>query len=439
MEYAKEREGISGKMNAYILWLVVLVVLSGFFAASETALTSVGRAKALKLLRGSKGKLKEKAWKEWIDNPQYMLTVILIGNNVVNIVASAISTKLSLMLFPSRGIGIAVGIISFLILTFGEIMPKGVAIHYADTISNVVILFVYSLGVILFPVVKVLTGFSFGTLSLLGIKMQRSIPFITSEDLQNMMMYEDSPGFESEERKMIRGVIEFKDLIVREVMIPRTDMVCIESGTTVKDAIDIAIKEGFSRFPVYEDNIDNIKGILYVKDMIRIIDRPELMEHNIEEFVREPYFVPETKKVKELFDEFREKKLHVAIVVDEFGGTSGIITMEDILEEIVGEIEDEFDRQLRQVRAVGKGVYMVDARLHIDDLRDIIHIELPKGEEFDTVGGFLLERFGRIPNVGDKLVYDNVEFEVVDASPKRIKRIKIKVMERGDGREHGQL
>jgi len=228
-------------------------------------------------------------------------------------------------------------------------------------------------------------------------------------------MYEDSPGFESEERKMIRGVIEFKDLIVREVMIPRTDMVCIESGTTVRDAIEIAMREGFSRFPVYEDNVDNIKGILYVKDMIRIVDKPELMEHNIEEFVREPYFVPETKRVKELFDEFREKKLHVAIVVDEFGGTSGIITMEDILEEIVGEIEDEFDRQLRQVRAVGKGVYMIDARLHVDDLRDIIHIELPKGEDFDTVGGFLLERFGRIPNIGDKLVYGNVEFEVVDS------------------------
>ncbi len=423
----------------YILWLVILVLLSGLFAASETALTSVGRAKAVKLMRRSKGKLKERAWKEWIDNPQYMLTVILIGNNVVNIVASAISTKLSLMLFPSKGIGVAVGVISFFILTFGEIMPKGVAIHYADTISSMVILFMYFLGVALFPVVKVLTVFSFGILSLVGVKMDRSIPFITSEDLQSMMMYEDSPGFESEERKMIRGVIEFKDLVVREVMIPRTDMVCIESGTTVRDAIEIAMREGFSRFPVYEDNVDNIKGILYVKDMIRIVDKPELMEHNIEEFVREPYFVPETKRVKELFDEFREKKLHVAIVVDEFGGTSGIITMEDILEEIVGEIEDEFDRQLRQVRAVGKGVYMIDARLHVDDLRDIIHIELPKGEDFDTVGGFLLERFGRIPNIGDKLVYGNVEFEVVDANPKRIKKIRVKVMERGDTKEHGQV
>ncbi len=426
-------------MNVYILWLVILVLLSGLFAASETALTSVGRAKAVKLMRRSKGKLKERAWKEWIDNPQYMLTVILIGNNVVNIVASAISTKLSLMLFPSKGIGVAVGVISFFILTFGEIMPKGVAIHYADTISSMVILFMYFLGVALFPVVKVLTVFSFGILSLVGVKMDRSIPFITSEDLQSMMMYEDSPGFESEERKMIRGVIEFKDLVVREVMIPRTDMVCIESGTTVRDAIEIAMREGFSRFPVYEDNVDNIKGILYVKDMIRIVDKPELMEHNIEEFVREPYFVPETKRVKELFDEFREKKLHVAIVVDEFGGTSGIITMEDILEEIVGEIEDEFDRQLRQVRAVGKGVYMIDARLHVDDLRDIIHIELPKGEDFDTVGGFLLERFGRIPNIGDKLVYGNVEFEVVDANPKRIKKIRVKVMERGDTKEHGQV
>ncbi|MCS7232975.1 MAG: hemolysin family protein [Synergistetes bacterium] len=409
-------------VSSNIVLLILCIVLSALFSASETALISLSKTKILGFIKNDPSKAK--AWKSFLDDPQKVLVAILIGNNLVNITASALATSLSLNLFPNIGIGLAVGLMTFVILMFGEITPKGIALRYADGISKRVIYLMYLLSLIFYPVALIFSKI----VDLLGGPKKRFLfPLITREELELLLSKKEEVDLEEEERKMIRSVINLEDKVVREIMVPRLDMVCLETSTSVKDAVKVISEYGHSRIPVYENNIDNIVGILYAKDLIPLMASAK-WDEKVGNILRVPYFVPETKSVKELFEELRQKRIHIAIVVDEYGGTAGLVTMEDILEEIVGEIEDEYDRELPSVEKVRDDAYIVDGRMNLDELLELFGME-PDMEiderEYDTVAGLLFSLFGRIPKSGEEVSFKGLKLKVIDVKKNRIRKVMI--------------
>lgn len=415
-------------VSSNVVLLLTCVILSALFSASETALISLSKTKILGFIKSDPSKAK--AWKSFLDDPQRVLVAILIGNNLVNITASALATSLSLRLFPNIGIGLAVGLMTFIILVFGEITPKGIALRYADALSKRVIYIMYLLSLIFYPIALVFSK----VVDLLGGSGKKFLyPLITREELELLLSKGEEVELEEEERKMIRSVINLEDKVVREIMIPRLDMVCLETTTPVRDAVKVISEHGHSRIPVYENNIDNIVGVLYAKDLIPLMANGK-WDEKVGNIVRAPYFVPETKPVKELFEELRQKRIHIAIVVDEYGGTAGLVTMEDILEEIVGEIEDEYDREPPVVEEVKENAYIVDGRMNLDELLELFDVE-PDIEiderEYDTVAGLLFSILGRIPKSGEEVSFKGLRLKVVDVKKNRIR--KVMVSKEGEG------
>ncbi|MBC7331595.1 MAG: HlyC/CorC family transporter [Synergistetes bacterium] len=405
-----------------LLLLFVCISLSAFFSAAETALISLSKTKILALVKNDS--TRSKAWESFLNDPQRFLVTILIGNNLVNISASALATSLSLKLLPNIGIGLAVGLMTLVILVFGEITPKGLALRYAERFSRYVIYLIYLLSFVCYPAVVVFSKL----VDLLGGSKKKFLyPLVTREELELLLSRRDEVELEEEERKIIRSVINLEDKVVREIMIPRPDMVCLEASTPIKSVVRVISEYGHSRIPVYEGNIDNIIGVLYAKDLIPLMADGK-WDEKVGNVVRTPYFVPETKLVKELFDELRQKKIHIAIVVDEYGGTSGLVTMEDILEEIVGEIEDEYDKELPVIEKIGENVYVVDGRMNLEELLELFEIE-PDMElderEYDTVAGLLFTLFGRIPKSGEEISFKGLKLKVLDVKKNRIRKVMI--------------
>jgi magnesium and cobalt transporter len=233
----------------------------------------------------------------------------------------------------------------------------------------------------------------------------------------------DWKGLDHEAREMIKGIIELSDSVVREVMVPRTDVVFISLASSLKDLIPLVVESGHSRFPVYQETLDNIMGILYAKDLLRSLTR-EKKDFSLEKIIRKPYFVPESKKLNSLLKEFRRRKVHIAVVVDEYGGTSGIVCLEDIIEEIVGEIQDEFDKETADIIEIGEGVYLCEARINLEDLNERLRLSLPTGDS-DTLGGFVFDLFGKIPIINEKVVYNNIEFIVQRMEGRKIVAVKL--------------
>jgi len=405
-----------------LLLLFVCISLSAFFSAAETALISLSKTKILALVKNDS--TRSKAWESFLNDPQRFLVTILIGNNLVNISASALATSLSLKLLPNIGIGLAVGLMTLVILVFGEITPKGLALRYAERFSRYVIYLIYLLSFVCYPAVVVFSKL----VDLLGGSKKKFLyPLVTREELELLLSRRDEVELEEEERKIIRSVINLEDKVVREIMIPRPDMVCLEASTPIKSVVRVISEYGHSRIPVYEGNIDNIIGVLYAKDLIPLMADGK-WDEKVGNVVRTPYFVPETKLVKELFDELRQKKIHIAIVVDEYGGTSGLVTMEDILEEIVGEIEDEYDKELPVIEKIGENVYVVDGRMNLEELLELFEIE-PDMElderEYDTVAGLLFTLFVRIPKSGEEISFKGLKLKVLDVKKNRIRKVMI--------------
>ncbi|KUK14537.1 MAG: Putative membrane CBS domain protein [bacterium 42_11] len=409
-------------MGSDLLLLFVCISLSAFFSAAETALISLSKTKILALVKNDS--TRSKAWESFLNDPQRFLVTILIGNNLVNISASALATSLSLKLLPNIGIGLAVGLMTLVILVFGEITPKGLALRYAERFSRYVIYLIYLLSFVCYPAVVVFSKL----VDLLGGSKKKFLyPLVTREELELLLSRRDEVELEEEERKIIRSVINLEDKVVREIMIPRPDMVCLEASTPIKSVVRVISEYGHSRIPVYEGNIDNIIGVLYAKDLIPLMADGK-WDEKVGNVVRTPYFVPETKLVKELFDELRQKKIHIAIVVDEYGGTSGLVTMEDILEEIVGEIEDEYDKELPVIEKIGENVYVVDGRMNLEELLELFEIE-PDMElderEYDTVAGLLFTLFVRIPKSGEEISFKGLKLKVLDVKKNRIRKVMI--------------
>jgi len=403
-----------------IIVLIFLLLLSAFFSASETALMSLSKIRIRHMVEdGVKGaKLIEKL----TEDPNKLLGSILVGNNVVNIGASALATSVAVKAFAESGVGIATAIMTILILIFGEITPKSIAKQRSEGVALKVSSSVNIIVKILRPFVAIFTFISSTVLKLFGGDLNKDQPFITQEELKTMVDVGEEEGvLEEEEKEMIFNVFEFGDIQVKDVMVQRVDIVALGLDSTYDDVIDIIKEEQFSRIPVYNDSIDDIIGIMYVKDLILLNNKDNF---KVQDCIREAYYTFEFKKVTELFKEMKKSRNHMAVVLDEYGGTVGIVTIEDLLEEIVGEIEDEYDELEEEIEVVKEDEYIVDGRIRLDDLSELIGVKM-ESEEFDSIGGFVIGQLGRIPEPKEEVSYENMRFVVEEIDKNRIKKVRI--------------
>jgi putative hemolysin len=362
-----------------------------------------------------------------LDDPQRTLISILIGNMFVNIAASSLATYLAIKLIGNIGIGIASGIMIFTILVFGEIVPKSLAVANAEAISKRVARPIETISTGLFPLIKLFKIIISALYYFSGKKSVKEKKEITEEDLITLIdAGKDEGVIEEEEKEMIRNIFEFGDTMVKEVMIPRVDMACIPSDTKLGLILKLIKKMGHSRFPVYEETIDNIVGILYAKDLLGIYEQWYSSEDKffLKEIIRKTYFVPENKKIDELLDIFQKDRIQIAIAIDEYGGTAGLITMEDVVEEVVGEIIDEYDKEIKLFEMTGDNIVIADAIISIDKINEILNIEIPENG-FETLGGFIFDLLGRVPRKGEKIKYQNCQMIIEQVVKNRIRRIKI--------------
>ena len=410
-----------------VIALLSFIILSAFFSASETALFSLNKLQLKKIQKEEENNWRIKSIIKLLDDPQRTLISILIGNMFVNITASSLATYLAIKLIGNIGIGIASGIMIFTILVFGEIVPKSLAVVNAENISKRVAKPIEIISIGLFPLIKVFKALIIVLYYFFGKKSTREKKEITEEDLITLIdAGKDEGVIEEEENEMIRNIFEFGDTMVKEVMIPRVDMACISSDTKLGSILKMINKMGHSRIPVYEDTIDNIVGILYAKDLLGVYQKWYTSRENfdLKEIIREAYFVPENKKIDELLDIFQKDRIQIAIAIDEYGGTAGLITMEDVVEEVVGEIIDEYDREIKLFEMIEDNTVITDAMISIEKINEILNIEIPENG-FETLGGFIYDLLGRIPKKDEKIKYQNCQIIVEQVVKNRIRRVKI--------------
>lgn len=430
-----------------LLLLGFLLYLSGVFSGTETALMSMGKLK-LRDLVDSKEKRFSKSVKFFVQNPNSVLTAILVMNNVVNILSSSLATLLALQVLPDNSAGVAAalvtGIMTFLILIFGEITPKIYARENSERLFRRTITFISAITIVLKPILWLLLRISSFFIVIIGGKKAEFSPFITEDEIKSAVDAGHKEGvLQSEERMIMKRTLELKDISVKEIMTPRVEIVALEEEQPLIDLMELVQSEGYSRYPIYRENIDRIVGVCYAKDLLNfILDRKDndvLQTIRVEEIMRYPYFVPETKKVDDLLREFKEKKNHLAVVIDEYGGTAGIITMEDVIEELTGEILDEYDEESEEImiERLGEREYIVDGMTPINDIERELEQPFPE-TEFETIGGYLLEVLERFPEVGEKIIVDGFTFEVLAAGKNKVEKIRLIVDRRSvDDRQIG--
>ncbi|WP_029757754.1 hemolysin family protein [Fusobacterium nucleatum] len=420
-------------MDTYlnVLILVILILLSGFFSASEAALSAY-RSNYLEKLDEEKHPKKFAVMKKWLKDPNAMLTGIVIGNNVVNILASSIATIVIVNYFGNKGssVALATAIMTILILIFGEITPKLMARNNSAKIAEAVSVIIYVLSIILTPVEYCLIFISRFVGRILGVNMISPQLMITEEDIISYVNVGNAEGIiEEDEKEMIHSIVTLGETSAKEVMTPRTSMLAFEGAKTINEVWDEIIDNGFSRIPIYEDTIDNIIGILYVKDLMEHIKNNEL-DLPIKQFIRSAYFVPETKSIIEILKEFRGLKVHIAIVLDEYGGVVGLVTIEDLIEEIVGEIRDEYDDEEDSFyKKIADNEYEVDAMTDIETINKDLDLNLPISEDYESLGGLIVTTTGKICEVGDEVQIDNIYLKVLEVDKMRVSKVFIRILE----------
>ncbi|MCD5390843.1 hemolysin family protein [candidate division NPL-UPA2 bacterium] len=409
-----------------LIGLAALLLLSAYFSACETALTSLGKLK-MKSLIEKEGRRAE-LLSSWLGDPSRLLATILVGNNIVNVAFSILFTFVLLHFFGSTAAGkvgaISTAVVVLLILVFGEITPKTYARQNAERIALRTISSLNLLSRALSPLIGLLV------FVVPGGRKTKARPFMTEEEIKRMISLGEEEGvLEEEEKEMIDSIFKFGDTKVQEVMVPRSDMVTIEANQDLDDILKLLLGAGHSRIPVFERRIDNIIGILYAKDLLNLWEESSRAKLKVKDLIRPAYFIPETKKVNELLREFQKQRIHLAMVVDEYGGTAGLVTLEDLLEEIVGEIEDEYDKDKERIEILEEGIALVDGKTDIGEVNECLGIKLPEEEGVETVAGFVVDRLGRVPKVGEELIYQGTKITVVEADRRRAIKVKIKLKE----------
>lgn len=412
-----------------IVTLVLLVGCAAFLAAAETALMRVSRIR-VRYLEEKKVKGSSRL-RRLIEDPDYFLPPLLFLTLLVQLTAASLATWVSTSLTHNAGIGVAVGtaVLTVFMFIFGELVPKAAASHNSERVALAVTGSVSAFSWFLRPLAMVFEAIARFILRVItGAEAPVDVIVREEGEIKAMVtVAEENDIIEEEEKEMIHSVFEFSDTLVREVMVPRPDMVTLAIESSVKDALETAVEHGYSRIPVYEGELDNVKGVLYAKDLLRYL-RQGRLEHPIADILRAPFVVPETKTLSDLLHEFKTRKVHIAIAVDEHGTIAGIVTIEDLIEEIVGEIFDEYDREINLIEKVGEGRYRVDARLSLDDLDTILTIDLPEEEDVDTVGGLVLKILGHLPLVGETCTYNGVTIRVEKLRNNRISKVIMDVV-----------
>ncbi len=406
-------------MTDQLVVLAILLLLSGFFSSAETALFSISRTRARHLAK--EGGRNHQLILKMKEDPHRLLTTILIGNNIVNVAAASLATTVALSAFPNHAVGLATGVMTFLIVVFGEVMPKSVATRNNVLIASLAIFPIYWLSILFFPIIKFLEF-----IPRITGKIKKT-PTVTEQELLTFVeVVEEEGEIKEEEKELIHNIFEFDDTNTSEIMTPRGDMFVIEADQDLK--VEEVLRSGFTRIPVIEGDIDHVIGILNIKDLfLHLATSPEKIE--IREIIRPPYFVPENKKLDTLLTQFKKRKNHMAIVVDEYGGVSGLITLEDALEEIVGEITDETDRDEPLIVSVKSKEWIVLGKTEIDDVNRIIKMDIPDSPEYDTFSGFILDRIGRIPEEKEQITVGNFVVTVLERDGNRIKEYAVRKME----------
>jgi putative hemolysin len=402
--------------------LGVLLLLSAFFSASETAIFSANKVKIRHLVE--EGNKKAALTRRLMEQPGKIISTILIGNNVVNIGATALATSVAISLLGATGAGIATGIMSVLILLFGEITPKTlVSLHpeaYAMRVSGIL----NGLGKLLSPIIYVFNAFTNYLIRLIN-GPDKENHLITEEELRMLVNVGEEEGFiDEDEREMIDSIFEFDDTLVREVMIPRIDIVAVSVTEPLDNVVRLIMKAGHSRIPVFDETVDNIIGLVYAKDLLQVYVEPQPEGSSLRELMRPAYYVPESKKVRDLFAELRREKVHMAIVLDEYGGTAGLVTIEDVIEEIVGDIQDEYDQEEKEIEGQSDGSYVVDARTPINEINELLGLTLPE-DEFETINGWVFHNLGTLPEQGQELDIGELHVKIEKVSGQRIEKLHL--------------
>ena len=406
-------------MAEIVIGLIVFLFLSAFFSGAETSITATGTGKLRTLQEQGKYKFLNTTFQWLIDDTQEALTVCLIANNVVNISASALASSAALGLFGAGALVFVVPVMTVLIVIFGEILPKSAAMVYSEKVlifaAPILRLLAFLISPVAWLMKKCVTGIGF----LLHIDLGTQQVFVTRDEIEQVVKIgEESGALEANERRMIDGIIDFDETRVHEIMIPRTDMIALEAGDTLAEAVRLFIEEGHSRIPVYEERPDNIVGILYVKDTLKNLLDGDL-SCEVRTLLRKAIFVPETIKTSEVLEAMRREHIHIAIIVDEYGGVAGIVTMEDILEQIVGEIQDEYDEETPDVQKLDDGSYLVQGSISLEDLSEALGSEF-KSDDAETLGGLVLTMSGGFPEEGEIFEYEGWRIEVKELEDHRI-------------------
>ena len=401
--------------------LVVLIGLSGFFSGLEVALVGIRMAKVEQMVKdkvkGSTSLLKLKK------NPSRMMASVNLGNNLVNVASTAIATDIALKIFGNDGLAIVIGIMTFLILVFGEITPKTYCNANAPKIaarySRVLLAFSYAF----YPIVRMLEAITKGIIRLTG--SSDNPPGLTEDEIKGVIDQGlKDKAIEKQESELVHGALNFDDIIIRSVMTPRTKMFTLNSKKILFEALPEINNSGFSRIPVYSENSDNIIGIVHVRDVLKSLEHDEKVI-SLDSIMREPIFVSQEKMVSDLLKEMQGRQTHMAIVVDEFGGVEGCVTLEDLLEEIVGEIHDEKDTVQEIFQSEGNDTILTDGDIEIDKINEIFKTSIPEGDDYSRLNGLLHEKLRDIPKEGDKIEIDSLRIIIEKVSKNKPDKIRI--------------
>ncbi|MBA7631864.1 hypothetical protein ES703_39400 [subsurface metagenome] len=408
--------------------LIICVGLSAFFSGSEIALSSIDKLTLKRLIKQDEKRGRRIEY--LLMHPSRWLITILIGNNLVNVAAASLATLMVMGIVqgaPGRAVAIVTGVMTFILLVFGEITPKRYCQQHAEIIVPKIAGPVLLLCRVFSPLVGGLNLLTQGILRVAQTKEVKRSWLITEKEIHALIdIGQEEGALEEREEKLVHGALEFDETQAREIMIPRTKMVCIEEEAKISTLVDLIKGVGYSRIPVYKGKIDSMVGVAYAKDILSLI--PRVNENlRVKQIMRPALFVPYTTRLSEIFRKMQREKMHLVIIVDEYGGVAGMLTIEDLLEEIVGEIQDEHDLEKEQkIKILKDGTALVEGDTDTDEINEKLDTELPeKTAAFESIGGFIVNKLGRIPQNGETIEFGNLRLSVVEADERRIKKIKI--------------
>lgn len=411
-----------------LIILAVLILLSALFSSAETSLTTSNKLKIQSL--ADQGSKRARILLKISEDSGKMLSAILIGNNLVNNAATALTTSLIIQLFGNSGVGIATGVITLLILIFGEISPKTLATIHSEKMALLYAPLIHFLMKIFTPVIFIVNKLSMGVLFLLRVNPDQKVNTMTEHELRTIVDVSHEDGvIESEEKEMIYNVFDMGDAKAKDIMVPRVHVTFADINSTYDELIEIFREDKFTRLPIYEETTDNVVGTINMKDLL-LYNYNDKKEFHVRDILREAYFTYEYKSISEMLVEMRQASINIAIVLDEYGETAGLITLEDLLEEIVGEIHDEYDENEEEfVRQINDREYIIEGSMNLDDLNDSLGLNL-SSEDYDSLGGFIIEHLDRLPEQGDELTTDDGIRLVVEALQKnRVESVHLYIPE----------